>query len=430
MEHSAEVRELRQCMDAFLEERCAEKLKGSGDEAERAKVKARFQREAWLADAAEKALKIQIVTHCIKYTHSGIKKEDASEIYDDKLSSIPKGFIGTHSFKNCPIDLSSNNNAPNMPLFDFFQMVVNGKSILQRVMENDDNLRAAFSDDAELAAVWMAAFRRMKESEGRPASHTLARQVYFPLEKGGYHLLAPLFPTSLVQHVYLTLQEARKSAKEAQKARSEERFCTHGYCEYPDILAMKFGGANKQNISWLNSQRHGENWLLASLPPVWKQNRVRLPLGVESVFGAVLDGLPELEKARTALVTFLEKASGAYTNIHIRKKRAALLEDMISVVVQWAARIREQEGGWSAGPECRLSEEERFWLDPGRGETDPEWRQRRADGQWLEPLLKRAATWFNARLTTPKLRMGDEERHVWKREIAAAVRQLEEGGIA
>ena len=61
MEHSAEVRELRQCMDAFLEERCAEKLKGSGDEAERAKVKARFQREAWLADAAEKALKIQIV---------------------------------------------------------------------------------------------------------------------------------------------------------------------------------------------------------------------------------------------------------------------------------------------------------------------------------------------------------------------------------
>lgn len=142
----------------------------------------------------------------------------------------------------------------------------------------------------------------------------------------------------------MTLQEARKSAKEAQKARSEERFCTHGYCEYPDILAMKFGGANKQNISWLNSQRHGENWLLASLPPVWKQNRVRLPLGVESVFGAVLDGLPELEKARTALVTFLEKASGAYTNIHIRKKRAALLEDMISVVVQWAARIREQEG--------------------------------------------------------------------------------------
>ena len=196
------------------------------------------------------------------------------------------------------------------------------------------------------------------------------------------------------------------------------------------MLVRKFGGTKPQNISWLNSRRHGENWLLASLPPVWKQDRVRLPLGVESVFGAVLDGLPELEKARTALIAFLEKASGAYTNIHIREKRAALLEDMISVVVQWAARIRGQEGGWSAGPECRLSEEERFWLDPGRGETDPEWRQRRADGQWLEPLLKRAATWFNARLTTPKLRMGDEERHVWKREIAAAVRQLEEGGIA
>lgn len=432
MEQSTEARALRQCMDDFLEKRCAEKLKSIGDEAKRAREEARFQRETWLADAAEEALKIQVVTHCIKYTHSGIKKEDASEIYDEKLSSIPKGFIGTHSFKNCPIDLSSNNNARNMPLFDFFQMVVNGKSILQRVMENDDNLRAAFSDDAELAAGWMAAFRRMKESEERPASHTLARQVYFPLEKGGYHLLAPLFPTSLVQHVHLILQEDRfgEAAKEAREARREERFCAHGYCEYRDMLVRKFGGTKPQNISWLNSRRHGENWLLASLPSVWKQDRVRLPFGVESVFGPVLDGLPELREARTALIAFLEKVSGAYTNIHIRKKRAALLEDMISVVVQWAARIRGQEGGWSAGPECRLSEEERFWLDPGRGETDPEWRQRRADGQWLEPLLKRAATWFNARLTTPKLRMGDEERHVWKREIAAAVRQLEEGGIA
>ena len=426
MEHSAEARALRQCMDDFLEKRCAEKLKGIGDEAKRAREEARFQRETWLADAARRASQISLVTHALKYGHPDAR---GSSLYVDD-ATVPEGYVGTSSCRTIHEDVVG--NAAALDVFDFLKLEHAGKSLLQCVMENDDNLRAAFSDDAELAAGWMAAFRRMKESEERPASHTLARQVYFPLEKGGYHLLAPLFPTSLVQHVHLILQEDRfgEAAKEAREARREERFCAHGYCEYHDMLVRKFGGTKPQNISWLNSRRHGENWLLASLPPVWKQDRVRLPLGVESVFGAVLDGLPELEKARTALIAFLEKASGAYTNIHIREKRAALLEDMISVVVQWAARIRGQEGGWSAGPECRLSEEERFWLDPGRGETDPEWRQRRADGQWLEPLLKRAATWFNARLTTPKLRMGDEERHVWKREIAAAVRQLEEGGIA
>ena len=48
MEQSTEARALRQCMDDFLEKRCAEKLKSIGDEAKRAREEARFQRETWL----------------------------------------------------------------------------------------------------------------------------------------------------------------------------------------------------------------------------------------------------------------------------------------------------------------------------------------------------------------------------------------------
>ena len=215
-------------------------------------------------------------------------------------------------------------------------------------------------------------------------------------------------------------------AKEARNAHRAERFCQYGHCEYPDMLVQKFGGTKPQNISWLNTERRGESWLLASVPPVWKMGRLRLPLGVASVFGPTLGKLPELRRARNTLVEFLEKVEGEYTNVRIRETRAALLDDMITAVVQWAARIREESPGWSADVACSLPEEERFWLDPRRGEFDPEWRQRRDNGQWVDILLDKAAAWFNVQLTTKKLLMGDEEHLAWKKELAEAIRQLEE----
>lgn len=174
MEHSAEARALRQCMDDFLEKRCAEKLKSIGDEAKRAREEARFQRETWLADAARRASQISLVTHALKYGHPDAR---GSSLYVDD-ATVPEGYVGTSSCRTIHEDVVG--NAAALDVFAFLKLEHAGKSLLQRVMENDDNLRAAFSDDAELAAVWMAAFRRMKESEGRPASHTLARQVYFP----------------------------------------------------------------------------------------------------------------------------------------------------------------------------------------------------------------------------------------------------------
>ena len=437
MEQHEEVRALRQCMEHFLEERCAKKLaqnKGAS-ETKLDEIRESYRRETWLARKARSAAKIQVVTHCVKFIHSQIEKkekDDISEYHDTLETILPEGLVGTPSLSNCHPDFSSNNNAENMPLFGFFQIEVNGKTILQRIKDNDKNLLKAFSDNAELAESWMTAFRCMWEGSRRPASHTLAKQVYFPLEGGGYHLLAPLFPTSLVQRVYETMREDRfgVKAKEAREAHRAQRFCTHGYGDYPRLLVRRFGGTKPQNISQLNSERHGESWLLASLPPLRDTERVRLPLGVKTVFGAPLNALPDVARARLRLVGFLERAAGEYTNIRIRDTRAALLDDLLTAVVQWAARIRAEEPGWSADAACRLPEAERFWLDPRRGESDPEWRERRDATPWRDALLETAAVWCNDSLKTRKLPMSDDEHHLWKREIAEALRQLEEGETA
>ena len=427
MEHHDEVAALRQCIEDFLHERCAEKLKSVKDEAAREAMIARFQRETWLADAARRSEQIKLVTHALKYGHPDARGSNIHAGACGVRPRSPEGYVGTHCCAVLHEDAVG--NAAALDVVKFLKLEHQGKTLLQRVMANDETLRAAFCDNSEQAAAWMAAFRRMRDNDAHPASHRLARQIYFPLEQGGYHLLAPLFPTSLVQSVYLTLQEDRfgKRAAEARKARSEERFCEHGYCEYPRLLVCRFGGTKPQNISQLNSERHGESWLLSSMPPFWNSGRVRLPLGVDSVFGPVLNGLPQWRRECQALTNFLEKVAGDYTNIRIRETRAALLDELLTVIVQWAARIREQEAGWSARDECHLPEEERFWLDPLRGEQDPEWQARRDEGSWREALLNRAATWLNGELTTRVLRMGDEERHAWKQELRNAVQQLEEG---
>ena len=431
MEQHAEIQALRRCMEVFLEKRCAEKIseKKGADEAELDKIRARFRRETWLADAARRSSRIHLATHVPKYSHPDAGGSGLLYMAD-AAAAVPAGYVGTNS---CSLSCEDAwGNAADLDVFKFLKLEHEGKSLSQRVLEHDVNLLAAFSDNRELAESWMADFLRFLAGDSRPLSHELAKQVYFPLENGGYHLLSPLFPTSLVQQVYLTLREDRfgEGAGEARKAHHGGLACSHGYCEYPDMLTQKFGGTKPQNISQLNSERHGENWLLPSLPPVWGSGRMRLPLRVTSVFGPTLGNLPEVVRARRALVSFLERTAGEYTNIRIRRTRAALLKDLLTAVVEWAARIRAEAPGWSADAACHLPEEECFWLDPRRGELDSEWQEQRNLKQWVDVLLDRAASWCNGQLTTRRLGMGDDEHHAWKRELAEAICQLEDGGMA
>ncbi|VFS89954.1 CRISPR type I-F/YPEST-associated protein Csy1 [Raoultella planticola] len=55
---------------------------------------------------------------------------------------------------------------------------------------------AAFTDDAAQLDEWISGFSSALNT-GEPTSHKLAKQSYFPV-KEGYHLLSPLFATSLV----------------------------------------------------------------------------------------------------------------------------------------------------------------------------------------------------------------------------------------
>ena len=245
---------------------------------------------------------------------------------------------------------------------------------------------------------------------------------------GDYHLLAPLFPTSLVHAVYTHLQESRFSdaVKQARQAHKEEKAHPNGYREYPHLAMQKFGGTKPQNVSQLNSERRGENWLLPSLPPVWLNEVARPPLGIPTIFERWFGARPEVRKLTKILAHFL--ASTSYNNQNIRNTRTKLVEGLSDALWQCAAEIQELPSGWSAIPECKLDQNEALWLDPKRTEDDEAFAIQRDRGDWQVAIASRFGNWLNGQLiyhskSDNPLPLGSAEHREWQKVVIDTFRE-------
>ncbi|RQB61931.1 type I-F CRISPR-associated protein Csy1 [Pseudomonas aeruginosa] len=415
---------LRQLIESFIQERLQGKLdKLHPDEDDkRQTLLATHRREAWLADAARRVGQLQLVTHTLKPIHPDARGSN--------LHSLPQapgqpGLAGSHELGDKLVS-DVVGNAAALDVFKFLSLQYQGKNLLNWLTEDSAEAVQALSDNAEQAREWRQAFIDITAVKGAPASHSLAKQLYFPLPGSGYHLLAPLFPTSLVHHVHALLREARfgDAAKAAREARNRRESWPHGFSEYPNLAIQKFGGTKPQNISQLNSERYGENWLLASLPPHWEGQEVRAPLQQASVFEHHFGQSPEVAELTSTLRRFL--AATAHNNLAIRQYRAQLVGQICGEALQYAARLRELEPGWSASPDCRLHEAEQLWLDPLRVHTDEAFMRRRLWGDWPVEVSERFANWLNQALTSKRLVMGEAEAKQWRQDLGKELKMFKE----
>ena len=435
-----EVLALRQSIAEFLDERLTPKLEkidkdlakaGDPDQQEdlaqkREALLQAHEREPWLLDAARRVSQIQMATHALKFSHPDARGTNLFCQPQDLAGEAP--LVSTSTLAG---DLEGDvvGNAAALDVYKFLKVECQGRSLLQRVLEDDPALAAALSDDPQVAQGLMQGLASITQGQKAPASHTLARQIYFPLPQGGYHLLAPLFPTSLVHGVYNRLQEDRfsEAAKEARQAQKKQTYNQgQGYCLYPDMAVVVYGGSKPQNVSQLNSQRHGENWLLASLPPHWDTSLRKPPLKEDSALTQVFGRRRDTREAVQRLAGFLSRVPD-YTNINIRNKRADLAEDICDLFLQFTFEMHQLEpAGWSA--ESQLKESERLWLDPGRCATDPEFAALRDQDEWRDQVARDFGIWLNAqlnRLAKGKIKdqFGDPEQLHWREQVLESLRE-------
>lgn len=413
---TSDVEQIRRAIATFLQDRLQPKLDKlkDGDEAARRKLLADYEPQAWIANAAQRVSQIQQATHALKFSHPDAKGSSLTAPGNPQAGELA---VGSHTVAGgLPPDVVG--NAAVLDVYKFLRLNVNGRTLLERAIAQDPALAAAFSDNAKLAAQWVAAFAALPQPNGSPATHKLAKQLYWPLNEGGYHLLAPLFPTSLVQIIWEAIRQDRFSdeAKAAREARWEQRPHPHGYREYPDLVIQNFGGTQPQNISQLNSERHGENWLLPSLPPTWRSDPIRPPFFTESVFVHPFGRRPKVRELTKELRKFLVRvARPDLNNIDIRNRQAELVGAIRDELFQFTAELHELDGGWSRDARCRLNPAEQCWFDPKRAATDPEFAERWQRGEWRKQVSERFGIWLNSLISDPKKTpMGQSEAEAWQ----------------
>lgn len=403
--------QIQQTIWEFIDKRLAAKLETKTGESERRKLRDKYEPAAWIADAAHRVNQIQLVTHAIKFSHPDAR---GSSLFSDGCEVAGEDLVGTHTLgQQKSLDVVG--NAANLDVYKFLSLEVEGVPIWERARDEDVSLLEALPGTAEQNRAWVKSFATLALDTSTPASHPLARQVYWHLGANEYHLLQPMFPTSLAHRVRDIVSEARFSddARAARESRRNAKPHAHGIRDWPELMAQRFGGAKPQNISQLNSERHGEAWLLPSLPPPWRLLGIRPPLYRRTVFEHLPNGFDHKAKELGNYLTSVRDWNNKDIRDGRERRVTAIIDDLI---FYGFSLVEELSAGWSADEGCKLDKAERYWLDPKREGED--FQQLRNSTDWPRDIADRFGNWLNSRLRKHgKLPVGDPEHREWLREF-------------
>ena len=414
----------RAAISAFLQERLQAKLdKLKPDDPQRDEVIASFAHDVWLACAAKRVEQIQAVTHSLKPIHADAR---GTNLYVEPRTLPPLAELGSHALGERFVgDVVG--NAAALDVYKMLKLEVNGRSLLTALLAQDADALAALHTDPAQAQALRDAFVSLTQprAEG-PSSHTLAKQLYWltgtdACDDSHYTLLAPLYATSLAHAVHAQVQEDRfgEANKAARQARRERKVHDGVFHDYPGLAVQNMGGTKPQNISQLNSERRGMNYLLSSLPPKWKVNAQRFPTHADSVFTRYFDSRPLVRQTVKTLRRYLESNPNPVKDT--RDHRKELVDVLVDEMVNMAAELQHAlPPGWTLDDPrfSALNEDEQTWLDALRAELPEEddFANRWLAMEWPDAIGTRFGNWLNARLEG-KLSFSDIEFRAWKKEL-------------
>lgn len=439
---SPRAKEMRTALEQAVSARLnAKLLRIQGTDAEstkkRHKLRDDLQLEQLLSGGAKCVSRIQLATHILKGIHPDLKVKEATNLIAWP-SSLESGYwVGSHVLKDDLFPDTTGDGAYNTIIYELSRVLllrIENTTFIALLQSGDTDAVAALAETQDEATARAEVLVTIDGSRCSPlASHTKAKQLYWLAgtdahNEVAFHLLAPLYPTMLVHQVYLKLQDDRFSeeAKAARTARKEGSYHPRAVCEYRDLAIQQLGGTKPQNISQLNSERRGNNCLLASLPPMWQSAEVRPLLSVSSMF-KVFGRLRDVQQQARALRHFLE--SKPLANMDTRRKVLDWVNGLIDEFLQFSAGLQMLVPGWSLSPDCYLSAAQRLWLDPdaaeqGQSDVIASAERASASDDTADQVAADFARWLNTQLRDP-LPIGDPEFVYWRTLARDQIKQQE-----
>jgi CRISPR-associated protein Csy1 len=411
-------------VNAHLAKRRAEalsKIKGSDSASEKRRVdignSEAYQLAALVHTAIQSVGQIQLASHLLKPTYPDAKVRTTTNL-KVKPSMLPKLLaVGSHVLSD-NLAWDATGNGPYVKkIYEIgllLSVLFEDRSLRDWLTDKDPDVSIALGCVGDNADAVRSILTAVEEDRcPHPASHSRAKQLYWLVETDAhddraFHLLAPLYPSLLVHHVYQQLQDDRfgEGAKSARDARKAGTYHARSVREYPQMAIQKLGGTKQQNISNLNRVRRGANYLLASLPPIWKSEDIRPLLRVSSLFKVYGRRRAVAQQAR-ALRLFLRgnPSQNKPTRLQIREWVQSLIDEL----VQFQAELLTLAPGWSQVEDCDLPAAQRAWLDPD-GQAPDAMDQDDA----TDVVASDFARWVNAQLLDP-LPVGDDQYVEWRK---------------
>lgn len=415
----------RQAITDFIDKRRDAKLNGSSEEKAK-EIVARYEYDVWLEDAAKRVSQIQVVTHITKATHPDAK---GSSLYISPNSLFERQEVGTHvlgdSFSEDVVG-----NAAALDVYKFLKLEVEGRCLIEWFQVNNMDAINALHSDASVASRWAESFKGLIKPVENLSSHVMAKQIYWcvtddPTDDSNFHLLQPLFSSSLAHSVHKEINDVRfgEDNKLARQARRKKQPHLTPYRVYPNVAVRKLGGSNKQNISQLNSERGGINYLLSSLPPKWKYDR-RWNLLKEETALSHFFRQKETRDLMNDLTNLLRSDPNAV--MKTRKKRESIEKKLGQSLAAFGAEVQAtMEPGWTRNSACQLPLCEKVWLDQARTilpvrddykEDDEEFLHVYEWRDWPDEIASLFGNWINMHLMKEGLPVGDAEYEHWTKQ--------------
>ena len=374
----------------------------------RHEISSKHEPNAWLTKAASRAKQISLVTHGLKFSHTDAKGSSILLSKGQDNSESDDYYISTYHLKDIQIDVVG--NAATLDVAGLLLLEVDDVRLIDLLAQDDVSALLSFAENHEQLESWLSSFKQVLMPKTL-SSHTLAKQIFFPITDNEYHLLSPLYASSLSQALYDRITESRFSdeAKSARKAKRENHYHHKTVVIFPNIAIQIFGGNQSQNVSQLNSKRAGNGFLLNCEPPPSQWERQKYP---PSSHKKAVWRIYEKRVWQTVnqFTKFLYK-SKKLNNKDIRNKSKEYIDEMIEVLINYACEIQElhQFRGWSIN--SKLSYPEQLWLDPYF--NDSNFQNDRATNTWQNQIVDQFATWLNNQLKKKQLDVSDDEYHVW-----------------
>lgn len=439
---------IRQTMQAHVASRLAKALAkwdGKNDAMARQAIVAAHEKYqlAAILEKGRKANGMTIATHTTKGIHPDLKIKHTTNlaVCFEELPTLDE--LGSHVLNSQEsLADATGDGAYNASAYELYLLLdckVEGATLGALLQSSDaDAVSALGHEPVEAEQVAEEIVFLLENKCVKPATHALGKQIYWlsgtnPASDKDYCLLAPLYPASLVHQAYLQIHPTRYGLKNlaARKARRDGNVHECAYEEYPDWALQKMGGTKPQNVSHLNSERRGDNYLLSSLPPpAWKTNQRYLPLHANSVFERAFGARRTVRATVKAFLAFL--LTDPESNRHTRQKVDDFLDNLIDELIVYAGELQSQPAGWTLDERYdNLALSEKLWLDsqraamPDEGEFAQHWHRQ----EWPEQVGKRFAHWLNAQLQG-KLPVGDAEAREWQRVLLSNESFMVTGGAA